>query len=351
MRCGRASEVERIVLTASGGPFRERDLATFDAITVEDALAHPTWKMGPKITIDSATMMNKGLEIIEAHFLFGACLPIGSRSSSIRNPSSIPSSSSRTARSSRSSRKNDMKFPIVYALDYPRPRCATDFGRLDLVSARRSSSSSRSSPSGIRRSSSPGTRSGRGAECPPSSTRRTKSPSPRSCRGRFPFPTSFPWSRRRRRRRHGSCAVDSRGGGGDRSHGAAPGLGRHSPRFPDRRRELQSPAPIARTREPLDRSCGQHPRPDRSSSPFSSSSTSSGTSPSRSPSASRSRSSPSDSESASSGGSGTGPTTASRRSRSAGTSGSSAWGRTSRRSPRARRPRRRRGRKALAARA
>ena len=71
LRCGERNEVERLVLTASGGPFRQRDLFTFDTITVEDALAHPTWKMGPKITVDSATMMNKGLEIIEAHFLFG----------------------------------------------------------------------------------------------------------------------------------------------------------------------------------------------------------------------------------------------------------------------------------------
>jgi 1-deoxy-D-xylulose-5-phosphate reductoisomerase len=65
-----AASVRALVLTASGGPFRERDPHTFDAITVEEALRHPTWTMGPKVTIDSATMMNKGLEIIEAHFLF-----------------------------------------------------------------------------------------------------------------------------------------------------------------------------------------------------------------------------------------------------------------------------------------
>ena len=64
------SSVRRLVLTASGGPFRERDPATFGAVTVAEALRHPTWNMGPKVTIDSATMMNKGLEIIEAHFLF-----------------------------------------------------------------------------------------------------------------------------------------------------------------------------------------------------------------------------------------------------------------------------------------
>ncbi len=70
---GRADHpgMSRIILTASGGPFRERDPRDFDTLTVEEALSHPTWKMGPKITIDSATLMNKGLEIIEAHYLFG----------------------------------------------------------------------------------------------------------------------------------------------------------------------------------------------------------------------------------------------------------------------------------------
>ena len=61
----------RIVLTASGGPFRGRTRAELADVTVDDALAHPTWKMGPKITVDSSTLMNKGLEVIEAHELFG----------------------------------------------------------------------------------------------------------------------------------------------------------------------------------------------------------------------------------------------------------------------------------------
>ncbi|MDQ6857023.1 MAG: 1-deoxy-D-xylulose-5-phosphate reductoisomerase, partial [Candidatus Dormibacteraeota bacterium] len=65
-----ADSVRRLVLTASGGPFRERDPASFASITVDEALRHPTWNMGPKVTIDSATMMNKGLEVIEAHHLF-----------------------------------------------------------------------------------------------------------------------------------------------------------------------------------------------------------------------------------------------------------------------------------------
>src|SRR5439155_10389178 len=70
LRCGERREVQRIILTASGGPFLRRDLNTFGDITIADALAHPTWKMGNKISIDSATMMNKGLEVIEAHHLF-----------------------------------------------------------------------------------------------------------------------------------------------------------------------------------------------------------------------------------------------------------------------------------------
>lgn len=73
-QCLRGEHIEavaRLLLTASGGPFRNRPLDDFATITVEEALRHPTWIMGPKVTIDSATMMNKGLEIIEAHFLFG----------------------------------------------------------------------------------------------------------------------------------------------------------------------------------------------------------------------------------------------------------------------------------------
>ncbi|MFN8035720.1 MAG: 1-deoxy-D-xylulose-5-phosphate reductoisomerase [Acidimicrobiia bacterium] len=71
MRSGRSSEVDKVVLTASGGPFRGRRRDELGSVTVADALAHPTWNMGPKITIDSSTLMNKGLEVIEAHELFG----------------------------------------------------------------------------------------------------------------------------------------------------------------------------------------------------------------------------------------------------------------------------------------
>ncbi len=130
MRCGKPEETRRLVLTASGGPFRERRLDTFDAITVADALAHPTWKMGPKITIDSATMMNKGLEVIEAHFLFG--LP-GERVDVVIHPQSLIHSFVEFVDGSLVAQlaKNDMKFPIVYALAYP-DRFGNDFGRLDL---------------------------------------------------------------------------------------------------------------------------------------------------------------------------------------------------------------------------
>lgn len=78
--------VSRLVLTASGGPFLRRPLADLDDVTVEEALRHPNWSMGPKITVDSATMMNKGLEIIEAHFLFG--VPY-SRIDVVVHPSSV----------------------------------------------------------------------------------------------------------------------------------------------------------------------------------------------------------------------------------------------------------------------
>lgn len=134
LRSGRREEVERLILTGSGGPFRERDLSTFDAITVEDALAHPTWKMGPKITIDSATMMNKGLEIIEAHFLFGIA---PERISVILHPQSVIHSLVEFVDGSMIAQlaRNDMKLPILYALTYPE-RLRSDFGRLDLTSAR-----------------------------------------------------------------------------------------------------------------------------------------------------------------------------------------------------------------------
>jgi 1-deoxy-D-xylulose-5-phosphate reductoisomerase len=131
LRCGRPEEVERLVLTGSGGPLRERDLGSFATVTVEEALAHPTWKMGPKISVDSATMMNKGLEVIEAHFLFG--MP-PQRIDVVIHPQSVIHSFVEFVDGSFVAQiaRNDMRFPILYALSYPE-RLPNPFGRLDLV--------------------------------------------------------------------------------------------------------------------------------------------------------------------------------------------------------------------------
>ena len=130
LRCGREHEVERIILTASGGPFLRRDLQTFGDITIDAALAHPTWKMGSKISIDSATMMNKGLEVIEAHHLFG--LP-ADRIDILIHPQSIVHSMVEFVDGSIIAQLSttDMKFPIQYAILFPE-RSPARFARLDL---------------------------------------------------------------------------------------------------------------------------------------------------------------------------------------------------------------------------
>jgi 1-deoxy-D-xylulose-5-phosphate reductoisomerase len=134
LRCGTHDEVQRIILTASGGPFLRRDPATFDAISIEDALAHPTWKMGNKISIDSATMMNKGLEVIEAHHLFD--MP-AERIDILVHPQSIVHSMVEYVDGSIVAQLSttDMKFPIQYALLYPE-RVVAPFARLDLAKIR-----------------------------------------------------------------------------------------------------------------------------------------------------------------------------------------------------------------------
>jgi len=110
--------VESIVLTASGGPFRTRPAETFDAITRAEALRHPNWSMGSKITIDSATMMNKGLEVIEAHWLFHLD---ASQIEVLVHPQSIIHSMDTFADGSTKAQLGvpDMKVPIQYALSYP----------------------------------------------------------------------------------------------------------------------------------------------------------------------------------------------------------------------------------------
>ena len=134
LRCGEHDEVHRIILTASGGPFLRRDLATFDDVTIEAALAHPTWKMGNKISIDSATMMNKGLEVIEAHHLFS--MP-ADRIDILIHPQSIVHSMVEYVDGSIVAQLSttDMKFPIQYALLYPQ-RVVAPFARLDLAKIR-----------------------------------------------------------------------------------------------------------------------------------------------------------------------------------------------------------------------
>lgn len=128
---GGLDRVARIVLTASGGPFRGRKRADLLDVTIEDALAHPTWSMGPKITVDSSTLMNKGLEVIEAHELFG--VPYDRIGVVVHPQSVVHSMVEFTDGATVAQLSNpDMRLPIGYALAYPdRSRCA--FGAVDLA--------------------------------------------------------------------------------------------------------------------------------------------------------------------------------------------------------------------------
>jgi len=125
----RPEEVSRIFLTASGGPFRTRPKETFPDITPEEALSHPTWSMGKRITIDSATMMNKGLEIIEAYWLFGVDL---SRIQVVVHPQSIVHSMVEFRDMSIKAQLGvpDMRSAIAYALSWP-SRMELDLKPLD----------------------------------------------------------------------------------------------------------------------------------------------------------------------------------------------------------------------------
>ena len=127
----KTDDVRRIILTGSGGPFRTRDLNTFPDITVEEALNHPNWDMGNKITIDSATMMNKGLEVIEARWLFNF---YADQIDIVVHPQSIIHSMVEFNDSSVKAQMGvpDMKVPIQYVLTYPEHTQAT-WEQLDLV--------------------------------------------------------------------------------------------------------------------------------------------------------------------------------------------------------------------------
>jgi 1-deoxy-D-xylulose-5-phosphate reductoisomerase len=129
LHAGRRREVRRIVLTASGGPFRTWSSEALARATIDDALAHPTWSMGPKITVDSATMMNKALEIIEARWLFD--LPT-EQIEVVVHPQSVIHSMVEFQDGSVVAQLSppDMKLPIQYALTYP-DRCEGPAAKLD----------------------------------------------------------------------------------------------------------------------------------------------------------------------------------------------------------------------------
>jgi 1-deoxy-D-xylulose-5-phosphate reductoisomerase len=129
------SELKRVVLTASGGPFRGRSAADLATVTADDALRHPTWRMGRKITIDSATLMNKGLEVIEAHWLFGVR---PEQIDVVIHPQSVVHSMIELVDGSVIAQLGvtDMRLPIQYAFSYPE-RWAQPLAALDLVRAGR----------------------------------------------------------------------------------------------------------------------------------------------------------------------------------------------------------------------
>lgn len=131
LRGEKRSEVRRLILTASGGPFRTRDRATMEMASVAEALRHPTWDMGAKITIDSATLMNKGLEVIEAHWLFGFH---ADQISIVVHPESVVHSMVELVDGSIIAQMGvtDMRHAIQYALTYPE-RHPSKLSPLDLT--------------------------------------------------------------------------------------------------------------------------------------------------------------------------------------------------------------------------
>ena len=123
------SEVNKLLLTASGGPFRGRTQESLQQVAVEEALKHPTWSMGPKITVDSSTLMNKGLEVIEAHELFGTSFD---RIEVVVHPQSVVHSMVEFTDGAVIAQLSmpDMRLPIAYALSFPE-RATVPFGTID----------------------------------------------------------------------------------------------------------------------------------------------------------------------------------------------------------------------------
>ena len=137
LRAGQRKEIKRIILTASGGPFLKTPLRLFDSISPEQALKHPIWRMGGRITIDSATLVNKGLEIIEAHWLFGVA---PGQIDVVIHPESIIHSMVEFVDGSVMAQLGvpDMRIPIQYALTYPDRVAVAEKGLgLELIAARR----------------------------------------------------------------------------------------------------------------------------------------------------------------------------------------------------------------------
>jgi 1-deoxy-D-xylulose-5-phosphate reductoisomerase len=139
LRGSSVAELKRLILTASGGPFRGRSAAELAEVSAAEALRHPTWRMGRKITIDSATLMNKGLEVIEAHWLFGVC---ASQIDVVIHPQSVVHSLVEFVDGSMIAQlgATDMRLPIQYAFSYPERWTAplpslslVDAGRLDFA--------------------------------------------------------------------------------------------------------------------------------------------------------------------------------------------------------------------------
>lgn len=133
LRVGPADRVKRLILTASGGPFRTWSVERISQATLKETLNHPTWKMGPKITVDSASMMNKGLEIIEAHHLFGMS---SEKIDVLVHPQSLVHSLVEYVDGTLMAQLsvNDMRFPIMYALAWP-DRLNSPLPSLDLAKA------------------------------------------------------------------------------------------------------------------------------------------------------------------------------------------------------------------------
>lgn len=128
----RKEDIQKVIITASGGPFRNYSLAQMAEVTAEDALKHPNWKMGEKVTIDSATLMNKGIEIIEAHFLFG--LPF-EKLEAVIHPQSIVHSLIEFVDGSIKAQLSyaDMRLAIQYMLTYPERWQNNNLPRLDIA--------------------------------------------------------------------------------------------------------------------------------------------------------------------------------------------------------------------------